>query len=76
MALLPPSPTMASRAGGEAGILPVAKDDRESTRASIEAGLTSDLLLLSGGVSMGKFDLVEHALKDLGATFFFTGALI
>jgi len=34
------------------------------------------LLLVSGGVSAGKFDLVEPALKSLGAEFFFTGALI
>ena len=34
------------------------------------------MLLVSGGVSMGKFDLVEQALKKLGAVFFFTGALI
>ncbi|MFI5105284.1 MAG: molybdopterin-binding protein, partial [Terriglobales bacterium] len=33
-------------------------------------------LLLSGGVSMGKFDLVEKVLSSLGAEFFFTGALI
>jgi molybdopterin molybdotransferase len=36
----------------------------------------SDLLLLSGGVSMGKFDLVEQVLAEAGAEFFFTGALI
>src|SRR5262249_55505922 len=34
------------------------------------------MLLVSGGVSAGKFDLVEPALKNLGAEFFFTGALI
>src|SRR4030095_13672114 len=35
-----------------------------------------DLLLLAGGVSMGKYDLVEQVLTELGAEFFFTGALI
>jgi molybdopterin molybdotransferase len=59
------------RAGGEPAILPVAKDDRDSTRALIELGLCSDLLLLSGGVSAGKYDLVETVLADLGAEFFF-----
>jgi molybdopterin molybdotransferase len=34
------------------------------------------MLLLSGGVSMGEFDLVEQALTGVGAEFFFTGALI
>jgi molybdopterin molybdotransferase len=65
-----------ARAGGEATILPVAKDDRESTRASIELGLTSDLLVLSGGVSAGKYDLVEIVLAELGAEFFFDRVLI
>lgn len=65
-----------ARAGGETSILPVAKDDRESTRASIELGLKSDLLLLSGGVSAGKYDLVEAVLADLGAEFFFDRVLI
>jgi molybdopterin molybdotransferase len=65
-----------ARASGEASILPVAKDDRESTRASIEHGLTFDLLVLSGGVSAGKYDLVEIVLADLGAEFFFDRVLI
>jgi len=33
-------------------------------------------MLLSGGVSMGKYDLVEEVLTEFGAEFFFTGALI
>ena len=33
----------------------------------------ADLLLISGGVSAGKFDLVEPALERLGAEFHFTG---
>ncbi|HVO96856.1 MAG TPA: gephyrin-like molybdotransferase Glp [Bryobacteraceae bacterium] len=60
------------RAGGVPEILPIAHDSYESTRASIETGLKSDLLLLSGGVSAGKYDIVEQVLADLGAKFFFT----
>jgi molybdopterin molybdotransferase len=60
------------RAGGIPEILPIARDSYESTRASIEQGLQSDLLLLSGGVSAGKYDIVEQVLADLGAKFFFT----
>ncbi len=30
-------------------------------------------MLLSGGVSMGEYDLVEEVLRALGAEFFFTG---
>jgi molybdopterin molybdotransferase len=37
----------------------------------IEGGLEADLLLLSGGVSAGKYDIVEKVLADLGAKFFF-----
>src|SRR5207253_6786707 len=47
-----------------------------SLKNLIQEGLSADLLLLSGGVSMGKFDFVEQALADLNATFFFTGAHI
>lgn len=65
-----------ARAGGEASILPVAKDNRESTRIAIERGLSADLLLLSGGVSAGKYDLVEIVLAELGAEFFFDRVLI
>jgi molybdopterin molybdotransferase len=56
--------------------LPIAPDEESKLAELIQEGLKADMLLLSGGVSMGKFDLVEHALKSLGARFFFTGALI
>ncbi len=64
------------RAGGEPEILPVARDTLASTAGLIERGLASDLLLLSGGVSAGKYDLVEGALAGLGAEFYFTRVLI
>lgn len=64
------------RAGAEPRILPVARDVYESTRELIEDGLTSDLLLLSGGVSAGKYDIVEQVLSDLGAVFYFDRVLI
>ena len=63
-------------AGGEPNILSIARDERSHLRALIEQGLQSDLLLLSGGVSMGKYDLVEQVLAELAAEFFFTGAQI
>lgn len=48
-----------------AGIVP---DDFDTTRSSIEAALeTSDVVMLSGGVSMGDYDLVKPALASLGA---------
>jgi len=64
------------QAGGEPWILPVARDDVAEIELLIRKGSQADLLLLTGGVSMGKYDLVEQVLEKLGATFFFTGVLI
>ena len=63
-------------AGGEPRILGVARDEPGSLRRLVEQGLQCDLLLLAGGVSMGKYDLVEQVLAEAGAEFFFTGAQI
>ena len=63
-------------AGGEAVILPVARDDAADLALLLRKGLEADLLLLSGGVSAGKYDLVEEVLASLGAKFFFTGVAI
>ena len=63
-------------AGGNAVVLPIAPDERKQLRKLIQEGLAADLLLLSGGVSMGKYDLVEQVLEEMGAEFFFTGAEI
>ena len=65
-----------ARAGGDPRILPIARDNYESTRGLIEQGLDHDLLLLSGGVSAGKYDIVERVLADLGAQFFFDRVLV
>jgi molybdopterin molybdotransferase len=62
--------------GGEPVQLPIAPDEEGKLTELVQEGLKADMLLLSGGVSMGKFDLVEQALKMLGAKFSFTGALI
>jgi molybdopterin molybdotransferase len=67
---------MVAECGGEPVQLPIAPDEEGKLTELIQEGLKADMLLLSGGVSMGKFDLVEQALKGLGAEFFFTGALI
>jgi molybdopterin molybdotransferase len=57
-------------------LLPVAPDELQPLRRLIEEGLKADLLLMTGGVSMGRYDLVEQALAELNAEFFFTGAKI
>jgi molybdopterin molybdotransferase len=64
------------RAGGMPRILPIARDTEAHTREMIEQGLAADLLLLSGGVSAGKYDVVERVLATLGAEFFFDRVLI
>lgn len=63
-------------AGGNPKVLGIARDEPQSLRDRIEQGLQCDLLLLTGGVSMGKYDLVEQELSGCGAEFFFTGAQI
>jgi molybdopterin molybdotransferase len=65
-----------ARAGGVPDILPVARDNFESTRELVARGLEADLLLLSGGVSAGKYDIVEQVLAEFGAEFFFDRVLI
>jgi molybdopterin molybdotransferase len=62
--------------GGEPVQLPIAPDEEGGLAELVAEGVKADLLLLSGGVSMGKFDLVEIVIKKLGAEFFFTGAMI
>lgn len=63
-------------AGGQPLLLPIAPDEPERLQELIADGLEADLLLLSGGVSMGKYDLVEQVLTEFQAEFFFTGAQI
>ncbi len=63
-------------AGGAPLPLGNAPDDRTALRERIEAGLDADALVLSGGVSMGKYDLVEEVLRELGAKFRFDSVAI
>jgi molybdopterin molybdotransferase len=63
-------------AGGEPILLPIAPDEPNRLRKLIEEGLRSDLLLVTGGVSVGRYDLVEQVLSEMGAEFFFAGAQI
>ena len=63
-------------AGGEPVVLGNAADRVEDLGEKIERGLKEDALVLTGGVSMGKYDLVESVLKALGAEFFFDAVAI
>src|SRR5581483_2802352 len=63
-------------AGADPVLLPIAPDEPSRLRELLIEGLDSDLLLITGGVSMGKYDLVEQVLSDLKAEFLFTGVQI
>lgn len=53
-------------AGGVAVPLGIARDNRDDLRQHIQEGLNADILLLSGGVSAGKLDLVPSELEQAG----------
>jgi molybdopterin molybdotransferase len=57
-----------ARAGGQPRYLGIAKDTLDSLRSLIEEGLRSEVLVLSGGVSAGKLDLVPQVLREVGVT--------
>ena len=57
---------LAERAGADVVMHPVVPDDLAATRAAVEAGLAGDVLLVSGGVSVGKHDHVKAALEAAG----------
>jgi molybdopterin molybdotransferase len=54
-------------AGAEVTVLPPVADDEDATRDALERGLDSDVLVTSGGVSVGPHDLVRRLLAELGA---------
>jgi molybdopterin molybdotransferase len=63
-------------AGGDAIVLPAIPDREDALDEAIRLALPADLLLITGGISMGRFDLVEDALTRAGARFFFGGVAI
>ena len=62
----------AALAGAAVRRLPLAVDDTEELKKQIaEAAAQSDVLVTSGGVSMGVYDFTKAALKELGAEIYF-----
>lgn len=57
--------------GGTPDILPVAGDTKQALLPLLKRGLEHDMLIVSGGVSAGKYDLVKPALRELGVDFHF-----
>jgi molybdopterin molybdotransferase len=67
--------TLAS-AGAVVEQLPAVADDQESHRAALERGLDADVLVTSGGVSVGPHDLVRRVLAELGVEEVFWGVAV
>lgn len=57
---------MALRAGADARYLGIARDRRSSLRAKLARAKGADILILSGGVSVGDYDLVRDELRTAG----------
>jgi molybdopterin molybdotransferase len=63
-------------AGAEVERMPAVADDEESHRAAIAHGLTADVLVTTGGVSVGPHDLVRSVEAELGVEEIFWGVSI
>jgi molybdopterin molybdotransferase len=63
-------------AGGEPVMLGTAPDNLEELRARIRQALDADIVTITGGVSVGKYDLVEQVLREMGAEFYFDAVAI
>jgi molybdopterin molybdotransferase len=65
-----------SRANAHVDVLPVVADDAAAHRKAIARGLEADVLVTSGGVSMGEHDLVRQTAADLGVQEIFWGVAV
>ena len=61
----------ARRLKAEVEILGIVKDTKEEISSIVRRGLQKDILILSGGVSMGEYDLVGDVMKDLKTLIYF-----
>jgi molybdopterin molybdotransferase len=60
-----------TEAGAEPVILGIARDNLPDLREKIRLGLEHDVVLVSGGVSMGKYDFVEEVFSEFGVKVLF-----
>jgi molybdopterin molybdotransferase len=51
---------------GDPRYLGIARDTLTTTRGKFEEALQADVVISTGGVSMGKYDLVKQVLEELG----------
>jgi molybdopterin molybdotransferase len=68
--------TAFASAGADVDVLPVVSDNESSHRAALEGGLAADVLVTSGGVSVGPHDLVRRILSELGVEEIFWGVAV
>lgn len=67
----------AAHAGAVVDMLGIVEDTSEATRdALIKASDNRDIVITSGGVSMGDYDLVKAALSEIGAEIYFDKVMI
>ena len=57
--------------GGTPIMLGIARDTPEDLRACFEQGMHADIIISSGGVSVGDYDFVKDVLRDMGAEMSF-----
>jgi molybdopterin molybdotransferase len=60
-----------AEAGAAPVLLGIGRDNLEDLRSKIRQGLEYDILIVSGGVSMGKYDLVENVFAEFGVEVLF-----
>jgi molybdopterin molybdotransferase len=60
----------------DADYLGIVRDDKEELRRQMLAGLERDVLIITGGVSMGEYDFVHHVFRDLGLEILFSKVAI
>ena len=63
-------------AGAEVELLPVVRDEEDAHREALERGLMADVLVTSGGVSVGPHDLVRKVASELGVEEVFWGVAV
>jgi len=68
--------TALASAGADVDTLPAVADDESSHRGALERGLAADVLVTSGGVSVGPHDLVRRILGELGVEEVFWGVAV
>jgi molybdopterin molybdotransferase len=67
---------LVEEAGGTAIMLGIARDTKEALRSRLLEGLHADIIISSGGVSVGDYDFVKDVLQDLGVDMKFWKVLM